>query len=50
MREQYPSRNPRRSDREPTAAEVEAMVAEQLKCLPDWWPADGVRDVDPDGD
>lgn len=27
----------RDTDREPTEAEVEAMVAEQMQCLPDWW-------------
>lgn len=34
---------------EPTAAEVEAMVAEQMANLPAWWPKVG-PDVDPDGD
>lgn len=34
---------------EPTAEEVEAMVAEQMANLPDWWPVIG-PDVDPDGD
>jgi len=24
-------------EREPTAEEVEAVVAEQMRCLPNWW-------------
>jgi hypothetical protein len=24
-------------DKEPTAAEIEKMIAEQMRCLPDWW-------------
>mgnify|MGYP000199101837 FL=1 len=32
--------------------EVEALIAEQMRPenLPAWWPKDGVRDVDPEGD
>lgn len=30
-----PFRNP--GDPDPTAEQVEAIVAEQMRCLPDWW-------------
>jgi hypothetical protein len=31
------------NDREPTAAELEAMIAEQLAALPEWWFLDCAR-------
>lgn len=31
---------------EPTEEELEAMIAEQMKCLPSWWPKNGERDTD----
>jgi hypothetical protein len=31
---------------EPTAAELEATVAEQLKALPDWWDEESERERD----
>lgn len=33
----YPRRVPWAYDHEPTAAELDAMIAEQMTCLPDWW-------------
>lgn len=49
IRQQYPSTSKfsRRMDHEPTAEEVERMVAEQMENLPDWWPAPGEVDLDP---
>jgi hypothetical protein len=40
-----PGRSPKNRYREPTAEEVEALIAEQLKPenLPAWWPADYSR-------
>lgn len=36
IRDQYPAA-PKKNDREPTMAELEQTIAEQLKCLPAWW-------------
>lgn len=30
-------------EREPTAEQVEALVAEQMKALPDWWADDAAK-------
>ena len=35
---------------EPTEEELERIIAEQMKRLPFWWPKDGTKDVDPEGD
>jgi hypothetical protein len=46
-----PVRNPRQyRDHEPTEEELERIIAEQRKRLPSWWPRDGTKDVDPEGD
>lgn len=45
VRNLYPV-NPKYMDRgEPTEAELEAMVEEQMQCLPDWW---GLEDPEAD--
>lgn len=31
---------------EPTEAELERMIAEQMANLPAWWPKDGQKDTD----
>ncbi len=31
---------------EPTEEELEAIIAEQMRCLPDWWPREGELDVE----
>jgi len=41
---QYPSANPSCVAPEPTAEEIEQLVAEQMACLPDWWPKNGQQD------
>lgn len=33
-------------DREPTEEELEQIIAEQMQCLPAWWPAPGETDPD----
>lgn len=37
VRERYPVGSKYAPKAEPTAAEVEACVAEQMACLPAWW-------------
>jgi hypothetical protein len=37
VRERYPSASNYAPRPEPTEAEIEAMVAEQMACLPPWW-------------
>jgi ribosomal protein L37E len=39
VRDRYPA-SARGPQREPTAAEVEATVAEQMKHLPKWWASE----------
>lgn len=34
------------ADHEPTEAELEATVAEQMRCLPGWWAEDARRQFD----
>jgi hypothetical protein len=43
VRERYPA-SARGPQREPTAAEVEATVAEQMQKLPDWWHSEQGKD------
>jgi hypothetical protein len=37
IRARYPSTSPFAPHGEPTMAELDAMEAEQRKCLPEWW-------------
>ena len=45
VRELYPSRRSRTSgfEREPTEAELDALIAEQMRCLPAWWGESGAK-------
>lgn len=49
VRALYPSTNKyaphaARGITEPTEAELEAMIAEQMACLPDWWHKEAARE------
>lgn len=37
IRGQYPTGSGRTHHGEPTEAELDALIAEQMKCLPPWW-------------
>jgi hypothetical protein len=39
IRAQYPTARGKRQHGEPTQAELEQMIAEQMQCLPEWWHA-----------
>lgn len=43
VRSLYPARVVRPFDHEPTMAELEALIAEQRKCLPPWWDQETER-------
>lgn len=55
IRDQYPLLRPRNSsddrDREyePTEAELDALIAEQMRCLPAWWVAEEQRRLETGG-
>ena len=38
------------ADPEPTEAELDAMIAEQMRCLPAWWEEDMRKQAREDGD
>lgn len=37
-------RRERTEDNEPTQEELDAIIAEQMRCLPAWWPPIGKMD------